>query len=169
MRTLEIIGLNVSLWANTVLLTPFVAIRCNRYDKIEQYLHPSDKNVDKEKGDPEYDKLGKVREVIETLSRTFKQYHKIGKNVSIDEAIITFSGVLGFLQYIPSKPIKRGIKLWARACATSAYMDRFNIYLRRADKGYPKGLGHHVVSNMTDNIRNSHRHVYMDNFFSSCH
>jgi hypothetical protein len=37
------------------------------------------------------------------------------REVSIDEAMIGFSGRLGFKQYVPLKPTKRGIKVWVRA------------------------------------------------------
>ena len=113
------------------------------------------------------EQVGKVRPVLDVLEKTFPACYKLGKNTSVDESMIAYSAVLGFLQYIPMKPIKKGIRLWARSCSETGYMDWFNVYLGQREC-YPKGLGHHIVSNLTDGIQRSNGHLYMDNFFTSC-
>ena len=140
---------------------------CNRFDKIERYFHVSDRESEPNKDSPEYDRLCKVRVVLDTFSETFKSAYTIGRDVSIDECMIAFSGQLAIKQYMPAKPIKRGLKLWARSCSRTAYMDMFEIYLGKQDGGYPQGLGHSVVTNLTLDLVGSYRHIYFDNFFSS--
>jgi hypothetical protein len=46
---------------------------------------------------------------------SLKHEYNPHREVSIDEAMIGFSGRLGFKQYVPLKPTKRGIKVWVRA------------------------------------------------------
>lgn len=48
---------------------------------------------------------------------------------SIDEAMIPFKGRTSLKQYIPNKPIKRGIKVWVRADAENGYVCQFEVYV----------------------------------------
>ena len=142
-------------------------IPVNRFEKIEKYLHISDREAEPDRNDPGYDRLVKLKPVIETLSRTFKKCYKISQYVSIDESMIAFSGLLSFKQYIPSKPIKRGVKLWARCCGLTGYMDQFEFYLGKKEGGYAFGLGYDVVMRLTADLVHTFRRVFVDNFFSS--
>jgi hypothetical protein len=45
---------------------------------------------------------------------------------SIDEAMIAFSGRLGFKQYMPLKPTKWGIKVWIQAYPNNDYVNEFH-------------------------------------------
>ena len=70
------------------------------------------------------------------FSTTFKKFYRLGRYLAVDESMIAFMGVLSFKQYMPSKPIKRGIKLWARCDSVTGYMDRFDVYLGKNPQGY---------------------------------
>jgi hypothetical protein len=52
-------------------------------------------------------------------------------NLAIDEAMIKWTSRLSVKQYLPAKPIKRGIKVWMRCDSENAYLTDFNIYLGR--------------------------------------
>ena len=58
------------------------------------------------------DKLYKIQPVMEMVQCTFQNSYKPGKHQSIDEGMITYKEQLSNVQYFPSKPIKRGIKVW---------------------------------------------------------
>ena len=46
-----------------------------------------------------------------------------GKHITIDDSIISYMGrAVSFVQYMPSKPIERGIKVYALFCASSAVL-----------------------------------------------
>ena len=99
-----------------------------RYENLTQYLHVSDRaNEPRHKGD--YDKLYKIRPVITMTQETFKEYYKPGKNQTVDKAMITFKGHLSYIQYLPPKPIKCGVKLWMRCDSDSAYLHEYDVYL----------------------------------------
>ena len=51
-----------------------------------------------------------------------------GKNVSVDEAMILFKGQSSLKQYMPQKPVKREIKVWALADASNGYIANFQVY-----------------------------------------
>jgi hypothetical protein len=67
------------------------------------------------------------------------------REVSIDEAMIGFSGRLGFKQYVPLKPTKRGIKVWVRADPHNGYVGDFQVYTGRTDNTPGINLGGRVV------------------------
>ena len=89
-----------------------------------------------------------------------------GKHQTIDEGMIAYKGRLSYMQYMPAKPVKCGIKVWLRCDAESAYMHQFDIYLgRRANS--PNGLGYDVVMKLCEQINGKYHHVYFDNLFTS--
>ena len=100
------------------------------------------------------------------VQKTFHDHYKPGKNQSIDEGMIAYKGRLNYVQYLPSKPIKRGIKVWMRCDADRAYLHKFDIYLgRRQNSEY--GLGYDVVMKLCQEITGKYHHVYFDNLFTS--
>ena len=80
--------------------------------------------------------------------------------------MIGFTGRLSFRQYMPAKPIKRGIKCWMLCDSISGYLSNFEVYLGRNTATREQGLGYNVVMRLTRFIRNSFRWVFFDNFFT---
>ena len=81
--------------------------------------------------------------------------------------MIRFAGKLSFKQYMPAKPIKRGIKVWMCCDPNSAYLSRFDVYLVKNTTNHGHGLGYNVVMNLTDHLIHTNRCVFFDNFFTS--
>lgn len=139
---------------------------CNRFQKLTQYFHVADRAAEPAHGQPGYDKLYKVRPVIEHVTQSFAESYILSREVAIDEAMVRYTGRLSIRQYMPAKPIKRGIKIWMLCDSNTAYLNRFSVYLGRQTNNTEYGLGHNVVMNLTSNLQQSHRHVYFDNFFT---
>ena len=52
-----------------------------------------------------------------------------GEKVTIDESMIRYNGrTVDFVQYMPCKPIKHDIKLFAICCSVAAVLLGFEIY-----------------------------------------
>ena len=83
----------------------------DRFRDISRYLHFVDNNSLPPQGSPGHDRLGKVRPVIDHLSQRFADLYEPHMEVSVDEAMIKFTGRSSIKQYMPKKPIKRGIKV----------------------------------------------------------
>ena len=62
-----------------------------------------------------YDKLYKIRPVIDVICENSKMWYNLGQNISFDEAMVKFKGRSTLKQYQPLNPIKRGFKIWCRA------------------------------------------------------
>ena len=72
-----------------------------------------------------------------------------------------------FLQYLPKKPKKFGVKLWALAEALTGYCLRFQIYTGKCGGKAEHGLSHRVVMDLMEQYYHKNHHVYFDNFHSS--
>lgn len=53
--------------------------------------------------------------LINRLAETLAAQYMPNQENAIDEGVVKFKGQLGFKQYMPMKPIKRGIKVWMHA------------------------------------------------------
>ena len=86
------------------------------------------------------------------LRNRFADVWNPDKNISIDEAMIPFKGRSSLKQYMPMKPIKRGIKVWVRADANNGYVLAFEVYTGRKGNTTEKGLGAMVVKGLTEQL-----------------
>ena len=90
--------------------------------EIGRYLHFVDNSTLAPPGSDGYDRLGKVRPVLEYLSGQCIALYNPNRDCSIDEAIIAFKGRSSMKQYILKKPIKRGFKVWTRADSKNGFV-----------------------------------------------
>ena len=134
-----------------------------------KFLHLNDSATQQRRGEPGYDKLYKIRPFIDTILTKFKAAYIPFQNISIDESIIGFKGRLSFIQYMPKKPHKWGIKAWVLADALNGYTWGWKLYTGKEGDVVQHGLAHKVVLELTDDERLKGRGyvVFTDNFYSS--
>lgn len=77
-------------------------MRCLRFD-----------NINDRQSRREMDKLAPIRDFFETFVTNCKNAYTVGEFVTIDEKLEPFRGRCGFRQYMPKKPAKYGIKIFA--------------------------------------------------------
>ena len=82
----------------------------DRFFEISRYLHFADNSSLPGPGTDGYDRLGKVRGIIDMIKSHFLAVYDAHKESSIDEAMIPFKGRSSMKQYMPKKPVKRGFK-----------------------------------------------------------
>ena len=139
----------------------------DRFFELHRYLHFADNSCLHPPGHPQYDKVGKVKPILTRLAQIFRTVYTPQMSVSVDEAMIRFKGRSTLKQYMPKKPIKRGIKVWALSDASNGYMSEFEVYTGKKGDKVEKNLGSNVVKTLTQHMAHSHRHVYFDNYFNS--
>ena len=112
-------------------------------------MHINDRELEIPKGVDGYDQLAKVRPLLKKLSKSFPQYMYPTREQAIDEGIVAFKGRVKYLQYMKMKPVKKGIKIWIRAEATTGYIQQKDVYLgSRKKQGLPesnKGVYFEIV------------------------
>ncbi|XP_053271933.1 piggyBac transposable element-derived protein 4-like [Pleuronectes platessa] len=112
------------------------------------------------------DKLAAIRNVWDRWVERLPLMYNPGPEVTVDERLVPFRGRCPFKQYIPSKPGKYGIKIWAACDARSSYAWNMQVYTGKPVTGRPeKNQGMRVVLDMTAGLKG--HNITCDNFFTS--
>lgn len=131
-----------------------------RFDQIWRFLHV----VDSDQANPA-DKLWKLRPMITFLNRRFKEVYTPDGIFAIDETMVPYKGRLSFLQYLPLKPVKWGIKIWSMCESATGYLYNFQVYTGKDDDARP-GLSERVVRALCECIVFRHCKLFIDNFYT---
>ena len=118
------------------------------------------------------DRLYAVRPIIEHLQVKFKEVFYPNRDISVDESMIPFKGFLAWVQRMPRKPVKVGIKLFVVADAHTSYCWDFHIYVGKAAGNDEDDVGQlgktdRVVISLVKNLAHQGHHLYLDNFYTS--
>ena len=121
----------------------------------------------RKKGTPGY-KLYKLGGLHTKLNELFCNAYYPNRELSIDEQMVGTRCRVGFIQYMPKKPTKFGIKIWTLAEACTGYCLQFQIYTGKSDDGQENGLAYRVVTDLlSSQFLHKNHHVYFDNYFTT--
>lgn len=156
-------------WAYSTRFAPIAdAMPRNTFERIKSNLHLNDNANMKERSDPAYDKLFKVRPFLDKIRKNFQKISSEEHN-SVDEVLIPCKSRKSIVQYIKSKPHKWGIKMFAR-CSSAGFMNNFEVYMGKTSSGSTSNLGisGDVVLRLCEDLPyNKNFKLYTDNWFSS--
>lgn len=115
----------------------------NRFKEISCYLHLNDSSKEYARDDANYDRLYKVRSILDYVNRKCRGNFKPTKNISVDEGMVGFRGRSSLDSTRQLSPRSMELKFgWLP-------------------------IGYDVVTKMIRPFMNKNHHVYFDNFFSS--
>ncbi|KAK7110188.1 hypothetical protein V1264_014106 [Littorina saxatilis] len=159
----------------------------NRFQIILQMLHFNDNSAMPDRNDPAYDRLFKVRPVLDHLFERFQAVYEPRQSVCVDESLLLWKGRLVFRQYNPAKRARFGIKIYL--CCESdgdlkgsgGYCYRFKVYagkddpinevtpvLEAVEANNPEmSASERMVLFLMAPLLNKGYHVYTDNWYSS--
>ena len=98
-------------WSQNEMLHNFaIASRIphKRFLELQRYRHFIDDANIVPRGQLGYDRLAKVRPVLDSLRATFLGNYTPHRDVAIDEAMVPFKGRSCLKQYVPLKPLRKG-------------------------------------------------------------
>ncbi|XP_058810121.1 piggyBac transposable element-derived protein 3-like [Phymastichus coffea] len=150
-------------------LVPNVMSR-DEFEEIKSKL-----KLSKPEDEDSNDRVWRVRSVFNIFRKNLLIFGVFATALSIDEMMLKFFGKTVLKQFIKSKPIRFGIKLWA-LCSANGYVFDCDIYCGKNSENndfLPKcALGSRVVMQMLQNVlenisikKLSKYHVYFDNLF----
>ncbi|XP_063741958.1 piggyBac transposable element-derived protein 4-like [Eleginops maclovinus] len=123
-------------------------------------------NRDTRAGRRERDKLAAIRDVWDKWVEILPLLYNPGPHVTVDERLVPFRGRCPFRQYMPNKPAKYGIKIWAACDAKSSYAWNMQVYTGKLPGGTSeKNQGMRVVLEMSEGLQG--HNITCDNFFTS--
>lgn len=99
-----------------------------RFELLLSNLHLNDDEKMPPRGSPHFDRLYKVRPVLDRVVEAFRVHYKPQKSLSVDESMVGFRGRLVWIQYMPKKHRKWGIKIWTLADAANGYVSNMKVY-----------------------------------------
>ena len=140
----------------------------DRFQLISKFLHLSDNSTYVTRGQDGHDRLYKIRPLITYLISSFKNSYIPDRELSVDESMVSYKGRLSFLQYLPKKPQKWGMKAWVLAESKTGYTWNWDLYtgkLDQQDTSLP--LSMRVVLSLCSDLKLKGYHVYFDNFYTS--
>ena len=132
----------------------------DRFRIIKRYLHLADNS------NLASSKMAKVLPLLEMLKKNCQQFGVFHEFLSIDESMIPYHGHHSAKQFIRSKPVRFGYKMWM-LCGADGYPYNFSIYCGKEGESKTP-LGTRVVNEMLKPVGNSDQYVvFFDNFFTS--
>jgi hypothetical protein len=139
-----------------------------KFATIMKYLRFDDKNTRAaRKGD---DKFAIMREIWTKFITNSQTCWTPGQILTVDEQLVPCKTRCPFIQYIPNKPDKFGIKFWILADQKSKYTIRAFPYCGKDDTFYNNTtdkLGQYIVKKLLEPYFDKGYHVTADNFFSN--
>ena len=153
-------GITHMPWFNSVMPR-------RKFQQVLRFLHLADNSKQLPRSDPNYNKLYKLGDLMACFNKCFKEMYAPRQNLSIDEQMIGSKSRIGFLQYMPKKPKKFGIKVWVLCEAKSGYCLQFQIYTDKHAGGTEHGLSHRVVHDLMEKYLDKGYHLFFNNFYTS--
>ncbi len=163
-----------NIWMNAPygVSIPYIQNTMTRrsFEFLRRYIHFCDnkeKNAnEKNKNNP----LFKVSYVMDKLMDGLRRAWNAGEKITIDESMIKYCGrAVAFVQYMPAKPIKHGIKVFAVCCAFTAVLLGFETYVG-AGGDEVKSTAVDICCRLVEKANLTHqkgRIVYTDNWYTS--
>lgn len=142
----------------------------NRFQEISCYLHFNDSTCEPAHNTPGFDRLYKIRPILNSVLNKCRSNFKPTENLSIHEGVIGHKGTrVSFRQDMSAKPSKYGIKVWMATDSSNAYVLNFDVYLGKENdvRRHIYGLGYEVVTKLVRPFMNRNHHVFFDNFFTT--
>ncbi|XP_071053828.1 piggyBac transposable element-derived protein 4-like [Onthophagus taurus] len=141
-----------------------------RFYQIQRYLHFAD-NVTYNSATHPHPKLNKIWPVYENLNGKFSSLYIPERDVSIDESLMMYKGRLSWIQYLPLKRARFGIKLYLLCESKSGYVHSSIIYAGKGTlisnkyKNWP--MSSQIVLSLMEPLLNLGYCVTTDNFYTS--
>lgn len=141
-----------------------------RFELLRETLHFNDNSKMIPYGQPNFDRLYKIRPIIEKLNCNFARV-PFEQHLSVDEQMCSTKARCGLRQYLPDKPHKWGFKLFV-ICGVSGYGYKFEVYSGQenicADGETELVASSNVVVRLAREIPiNQNYRLFFDNYYTS--
>ena len=87
------------------------------------------------------------------------------QNVAVDKQLVKWKHRSGIRQYIATKPVKFGVKLWVLADSKIATLLILTFIFWKTNQTYKYGLGYGVLMKLAQPLINQGYRIFFDNFY----
>ena len=157
---------------STLTKTPGIAavMTRTRFLQILRYLHFVDNESEVAKlpkDSPDYEKLYKIRDLLNIIRRNIQGAQNHERKIAIDETLVKFKGRVAFRQFLTSKPSRFGVKNFTLFESSSGYVWDLLVYTGKTGHDPEKGVAYHVVMKLLQGLEGKHYNIFVDNWYSS--
>ncbi|VEN49604.1 unnamed protein product [Callosobruchus maculatus] len=145
----------------------WLTMSLQRFRFLMRVIRTDNKNTREERC--KKDKLAPIRDIFDSFVQNCQKSYTICEYATVDEKLEAFRGRCSFRQYIPSKPNKYGIKIFALVDSKMYYTCNLEVYVGQQPEGEfrqsndPKS----VVLRLIMPITKTGRNITVDNWFTS--
>lgn len=119
-------------------------------------------------GTPHYDRLFRVKLLMDKIREACKTCYHPKRNLAVDERMVATKAKTGMTHYMKRKPTKWGFKLFVMADSSNGYTVDFTVYTGKDSSYTGQGISYDTVMSLMDpSFLGLSYHVYMDNFYTS--
>lgn len=141
------------------------AMSINRFKSIMRYLRFDDKSTRSQR--EQTDKFAAISELWNMFIENCKNSYEPDIDLTVDEQLYGYKGGCRFIQYMPAKPAKYGIKIFWICEAKTGFALNAKVYLGKLPNGQTEtGLAIKIVQNLAEPYLNSGRNITMDRYFT---
>lgn len=138
----------------------------DRFLEIMKYLRFDMKSTRSER--LQTDPFAHISYIWNTFIENCLMNYKPGENIVVDEQLFPMKTRCRFIQYMPKKPDKFGIKFWLATDVHSKYLLNGFPYLGKDEtRPYGRTVGEHAAFRLIEPYYNTGRNLTTDNFFTS--
>lgn len=139
-----------------------------RFEKLTQYLQLCDRESEPVRGERGYDGLFKIRSLLDVVENTMWDAYVPNRCLTIDKCAIVMKGRFSPTQYMPSKPLRKGLTVWMLCDSRSGYCHRAKIHVGKPSEDEAAAfLGYRMVTSLVHGLEGQYHHLFMDSLFNS--
>ena len=132
----------------------------HRFFGLMQFFHVVDPLTE----NPQ-DRLRKIRYLYDHLKMASRQLMIPYQVLSVDERMIRSKGRFIFKQYLPKKPTKWGVKMFALCDVKTSYLLDFNIYTGQEEHDNGLNASTNAVLSLCNGLDHQGYVMYTDNYY----
>lgn len=137
-----------------------------RFRMLSRYLTFDNPENRQERGKTQ-GKFFKIADVFSSFSSQVRLAYEPGTHLCIDECLYPFRGRCSFIQYMPQKPAKYGLKFWVMSDCESKIIINIMPYVGKEGGVVQVGLAHNVVLQLSAPFADEWRNITTDNYYTS--
>ena len=136
----------------------------DRFLKLSDHLRFDDKETRSQRR--EKDAFATLRDLWEDVDGNLSREYVPGPTLTVDEQLMPWRGRCAFLQYLPSKPDKYGIKIFWICDSENGFPLHGDPYLGRNGQKRETNIGRNTAIALASPYFSSGRNLTVDNFFT---
>jgi hypothetical protein len=151
-------------WARNAMSRP-------SFRQHSAYVCYSDLQQQPKPGSPNFKRLYPVEYLITHFNKEWPSNWTVGEHVAVDESMILYKGKkIDFVQFMPAKPIKHGIKVYALCCSYTGYCFAYEIFEGKSEgvDNSPEAVVDRLLSHLGfEAEEEAGRTMFTDNWYTS--